>query len=206
MKRYFWLFYLLLVTVAAALAAQIVNAYISAQLAAPLKPSQTQASNTAGPLAQKRPLTDYEAINKRNIFTATPPSETPTPPRPFEPPPPPPEVLAVPLPLKLAGDVAGARTNGRGFAIIESTGNPPGQAVYQVGDMVQQVVIVDILPNCVVLDRDRARKELCLDTGATPPPQSAVPTPGAGQRTAAPVPPPAPRTDNTGDSGIVRVD
>jgi len=115
-------------------------------------------------------------------------------------------VLAVPLPLKLAGAVAGARTNGRGFAIIESTGNPPGQAVYQVGDMVQQVVIVDILPNCVVLDRDGAWQELCLDTGATPPPQSAVPTPGAGQRTAAPVPPPAPRTDNTGGSGIVRVD
>ena len=44
MKRYFWLLYLLLVTVAAALAAEIVNAYISAQLAAPLKPTQTQAS------------------------------------------------------------------------------------------------------------------------------------------------------------------
>jgi general secretion pathway protein C len=65
---------------------------------------------------------------------------------------------------------------------------------------------VDIRPDCVVLDRDGRRQELCLqqDTGATPPPQSAVLTPGAGQRTA--VPPPAPQTDNTGGSGIVRVD
>src|SRR6266446_2874098 len=111
MKRYFWLFYLLLVTVAAALAAQIVNAYISAQLAAPLKPSQTQANNMAGPLAQKRPLTDYEVINKRNMFNANPPSDTPATLRPPEPPLPPPEVPAVPLPLKLMGTIAGVRTN-----------------------------------------------------------------------------------------------
>src|SRR6266571_3039240 len=199
MKRYFWLLYLLLVTAAAALAAEIVNAYISAQLAAPLKPAQTQASDTSSPLAQKAPLTHYEVINKRNIFNATPPAEVPAAPQVSEPPPPAPEPPATPLPLKLVGTVAGA--DALRFAILESTGNPPGQAVYQVGDMVQQVVIVDILPNCVVLDRDGARQELCLDTGATPPPQSAVPTPGAGQRTAAPVPPPAPRTDNTGDSG-----
>ena len=78
MKRYFWLLYLLLVTVAAALAAEMVNAYISAQLAAPLKPTQTQASRISGPLAQQAPLTHYEVINKRNIFNATPPSDTPS--------------------------------------------------------------------------------------------------------------------------------
>src|SRR5438094_2593722 len=124
MKRYFWLFYLLLVTAAAALAAEIVNAYISAQLAAPLKPAQTQASNTAGPLAQKRSLTDYEAINKRNIFNATPPSETPEQPRAPEAPPPPPEVPEVPLPLKLVGVIAGTGAKAQRFAIIESTANP----------------------------------------------------------------------------------
>ena len=53
MKRYFWLWYLLLVSVAAALAAEMVNAYISAQLAAPLKPTQTQASRISGPLASR---------------------------------------------------------------------------------------------------------------------------------------------------------
>jgi len=163
MKRYFWLLYLLLVTVAAALAAQIVNAYISAQLAAPLKPTQTQASRAAGPLAQRAPLTHYEIINKRNIFNAAPPSDTPEPPRTAEPPPPPLEVPATPLPLKLVGIMAGKQAQAPRFAIIESTGNPPGQAVYQVGDSVQQVFIVDILPGCVVLDRGGGQQKLCFE-------------------------------------------
>src|SRR5262249_38441453 len=144
MKRYFWLLYLLLVTAAAALAAEIVNAYISAQLATPLKPAQTQASDASGPLAQKAPLTHYEVINRRTIFNAPPPSEAPPAPAAAEPPPPPPEPAPTPLPFKLVGTVAGGE--GRRFAILEST-NPPGQAVYQVGDMVQQVVIVDIRPD-----------------------------------------------------------
>src|SRR5262245_56567508 len=107
MKRYFWLLYLLLVTAAAALAAEMVNAYISAQLAAPLKPAQTQASDTSGPLTQKAPLTHYEVINKRNIFNATPPSDTPEPPRVLEPPSPSSDVPPTPLPLKLVGIMAG---------------------------------------------------------------------------------------------------
>jgi general secretion pathway protein C len=204
MKRYFWLLYLLLVTAAAALAAEIVNAYISAQLATPLKPAQTQASDTSGPLAQKAPLTHYEVINKRNIFNATPPAEAPAAPQVPEPPPPAPEPPATPLPLKLVGTVAGA--DAPRFAILESTGNPPGQAVYQVGDMVQQVVIVDIRPDCVVLEKGAGQREsLCfqLDTGPAPP-QSAVPAPGARQ--SAPAPPPAPRPGEPGSTGIVRVD
>ena len=204
MKRYFWLFYLLLVTAAAALTAEIVNAYISAQLAAPLKPAQTQASNTAGPLAQKRLLTDYEVINKRNIFNANPPSEIPEQPRAPEPPAPPPEVPTVPLPLKLVGVSAGTGAKAQRFAIIESTGNPPGQAVYQVGDIVQQVVIVDIRRDCVVLDRGGTQQELCFqqDTGVTPQQQSAAPAPAARQRAAVPAPPPAPRPGDTGGTAV----
>ena len=188
MKRYFWLLYLLLVTVAAALAAEIVNAYISAQFAAPLKPTQTQASRTADPLAQQAPLTQYEVINKRNIFNATPPSDTPEPARTAEPPPPPPEVPAAPLPLKLVGIMAGKKAQAPRFAIIESTGSQPGQAVYQVGDSVQQVFIVDILPGCVVLDRGGGQQKLCFEKDA-----GTAPAPGAAPRAAAaaPVPPPA---------------
>ncbi len=203
MKRYFWLLYLLLVTAAAALAAEIVNAYISAQLAAPLKPAQTQASDTSGPLAQKAPLTHYEVINKRNIFNATPPAETPAAPQVSEPPPPAPEPPPTPLPLKLVGTVAGADVPR--FAILESTGNPPGQAVYQVGDMVQQVVIVDIRPDCVVLERGAGQREsLCfqLDTAPTPSPQGAGPVPGARQSAIVPTPQPG----DLGRTGIVRVD
>jgi general secretion pathway protein C len=198
MKRYFWLLYLLLVTVAAALAAAMVNAYISAQLAAPLQPTQTQASRISGPVAQQAPLTHYEVINKRNIFNATPPSDTPEPPRPVEPAPPPPEVPATPLPLKLVGIMAGKKTQAPRFAIIESTGSPPGQAVYQVGDSVQQVFIVDILPGCVVLDRGGEQQKLCFEKDA-----STAPGPRAA---AAPVPPPAPRPGDASGADIVRVD
>jgi general secretion pathway protein C len=202
MKRYFWLLYLLLVTVAAALAAEIVNAYISAQLAAPLKPAQTQASRTSDPLAQQAPLTHYEVINKRNIFNATPPSDTPEPPRPVEPAAPPPEVPATPLPLKLVGIMAGTKAQVPRFAIIESTGNPPGQALYQVGDSVQQVFIVDILPRCVVLDRGGEQQKLCFEKDA-----GTAPVPGAAPRAAvAPVPPPAPRPGDASGADIVRVD
>src|SRR5215468_1321526 len=198
MKRYFWLLYLLLVTVAAALAAEIVNAYISAQLAAPLKPTQTQASRTAGPLAQQAPLTHYEVINKRDIFNATPPSDTPEPPRAAEPPPPPPEVPATPLPLKLVGIMAGKRAQAPRFAIIESMGSQPGQAVYQVGDSVQQVFIVDILPGCVVLDRGGEQQKLCFEKDA-----GTAPAPGAAPRAAAA---PAPRPSDAGGADIVRID
>src|SRR5262245_5579072 len=201
MKRYFWLLYLLLVTVAAALAAGIVNAYISAQLAAPLQPTQTQTSRTSGPLAQQAPLTHYEVINKRNIFNATPPSDTPETPRPVELAPPPPEVPATPLPLKLVGIMAGTKAQVPRFAIIESTGNPPGQAVYQVGDSVQQVFIVDILPGCVVLDRGGEQQKLCFEKDA-----STAPVPGTAPRAAAPAPPPAPRPGDAGGADIVRVD
>ena len=200
MKRYFWLLYLLLVTVAAALAAELVNAYISAQLAAPLKLTQTQASKTSGPLAQQAPLTHYEVINKRNIFNAAPPADTPEPPR-AEPPPPPPEVLATPLPLRLVGIMAGTKALVPRFAIIESTGNPPGQAVYQVGDSVQQVFIVDILPGCVVLDRGGGQQKLCFEKDA-----GTAPAPGTAPRAAAPVPPPAPRPGDAGGADIVRID
>ena len=203
MKRYFWLLYLLLVTAAAALAAEMVNAYISSQLAAPLKSAQTQASGTSGPATQKAPLTHYEAINKRNIFNATPPSESPPSPQDSEPPPP--EPPATPLPFKLVGTVAG-ETAPR-FAILETTAPPAGQAVYQVGDMVQQVVIVDIRSDCVVLERGEGRREsLCFqaDSGTAPLQQSAVPSPAARQ--AAPAPAPAARPGDSGNTGIVRVD
>jgi len=200
MKRYFWLLYLLLVTMAAALAAAIVNAHISAQLAAPLQPTQTQASRIAGPLAQQAPLTHYEVINKRNIFNATPPADTPELPRAAEPPPPPPEVPATPLPLKLVGIMAGKRAQAPRFAIIESMGSQPGQAVYQVGDSVQQVFIVDILPGCVVLDRGGEQQKLCFERDA-----GTAPAPGAAPRVAA-APAPAPQPSDAGGPDIVRVD
>lgn len=198
-KRYFWLLYLLLVTAMAALAAEIVNAHISARLAVPLKPVLAPVSSTAGPLAQKAPE-HYETIIKRNIFNANPPADTPVAAPPPEPAPPPP-APAPPLQLKLVGTVAG--TNATRFAILEATGHPPGQAVYQVGDIVQQAVIVDIRPDCVVFETSAKQREtLCFqqETGTGLQKQSAAPAlPGrAGVA--------APRTHDPGTTGIVRVD
>jgi general secretion pathway protein C len=160
-----------------------------------------QASQTAGPLAQQAPLTHYEIINKRNIFNATPPSDTPEPTRAAEPPPPPLEVPATPLPLKLVGIIAGKQAQAPRFAIIESTGSPPGQAVYQVGDSVQQVFIVDILPGCVVLDRGGGQQKLCFEKDA-----GSAPAPGATPRAAAVAPAPASQPGDAGAADIVRVD
>jgi general secretion pathway protein C len=198
MKRYFWLVYLLLITVAATLAAAMVNAYISTQLTAPLKLAQTQASNTSSPLVQKAPLPHYEVINKRNIFNAAPPSDTPEPPRVVAPPPPPPEVSAAPLPLKLVGIIAGTQAQAPRFAIIESTGSQPGQAVYQVGDSVQQIFIVDIMPGCVVFDRGGSRQKLCFEKdGGTAAASGAAPRAAAA---------PASQPADAGGGDIVRID
>src|SRR5262249_54293533 len=87
--------------------------------------------------------------------------------------------------------------------------NPPGQAVYQVGDMVQQAVIVDIRPDCVTFEKRSGQREtLCFqpETGTTPQQQGAVPVPGGRSMAAAPVPPPVPRPNEPGNTGIVRVD
>jgi general secretion pathway protein C len=204
MKRYVWLMSLLLVTVAAAMAAALVNAYHSAQLAAPLKPTQTQTSRTAGPLASQAPLTHDEVItkNKRHIVHATPPLDTPELPRAAAPPPPPPDVLATPLPLKLVGILAETKAPAPRFAVIESTGSAPSQAIYQVGDRVQQVVIVDILPGCVVLKRDGAQQQLCFEaiTETAPAPDAAL------RAAAAPVPSPAPQPDDVSGAETVHIE
>jgi general secretion pathway protein C len=202
MKRSVWLVSLLLVTVAAALAAKLVNAYLSAQLVTPLKLSQTQASRISGLPAPQAPLTHDEGIDTRNVFDATRPSETPESPHTAAPSPPPPDVLATPLPLKLVGIMAETKAPAPRFAIIESTGSPPGQAVYQVGDRVQQVVIVDILPGCVVLDSGGGQQKLCFEEDA-----ETTPAPGAAlQAAAVPVLLRAPRPEDAGGADIVRVD
>jgi general secretion pathway protein C len=105
------------------------------------------------------------------------------------------------LPLKLVGIMAGTKPQSPRFAIIESMGSPPGQALYQVGDSVQQVFIVDILPGCVVLDRGGGQQKLCFEKDA-----GTAPAPGAAPRAAAAAPPPAPRPGEAGAPDIVRID
>ena len=124
-KRYFWLIYLLLVTLVAALGADMVKSYVSAKLAAPrsLEPTQT---STAPQRPMQTTVADYQIITTRNIFNATPPQATPPEPE-KEPPPVVPPVQATQLQLKLIGTVAGA--NNQYFAIIEDLSKRGSQAV-----------------------------------------------------------------------------
>jgi general secretion pathway protein C len=188
-KRYFWLIYLLLVTLVAALGADMVKSYVSTKLAAPRSLEPTQTSSTP-----QRPMqttfTDYQIITTRNIFDASPPPAIPPAPE-KEPPPVAPPVQATQLQLKLIGTVAGA--NNQYFAIIEDLSKRGSQAVYHLGDIVQNAVVVEIQRLCVLLDKGGQYESLCFQQDET--------VPQSGQNASAPVTTPA------GDeSGIMRID
>jgi general secretion pathway protein C len=190
LKRYFWLAYVVMVTLAAMFAADIVTSYLRVQLATPV--SIQSAPNTSTTRHEAQPAsTNYRIIAERNIFNANPPKQGQEPPPPAAP-------VAQPtqptqLQLKLAGTVAGA--NKQRYAILEDTANRGAQAVYQVGDVVQNAVIVEINPVCVVFDRGGQRESLCFQYDAKG--RQEPPTPAA-RAAAAPLPP--------DDSGILRVD
>jgi general secretion pathway protein C len=193
-KRYFWLGHLLLITLAAILGADMVKAYLSAKLAAPLPARPRQAGNVPDRQTQAAPA-DYVVINERNIFNANPPKEPTDPVKP-PPPPPPQAVQPTQLQLKLVGTLAGASQ--QRFAIIEDLTKRGFQALYQVGDVVQNVPITAISPDCVVFNNAGQSEELCFQPDGTepqPPPQRQ----SAPARAPATLPP-----DN--NTGIARVD
>ena len=192
-KRYFWLAHMLLVTLAAILVADIATSYVGNKLAMPVasQPPQTRVM----PTRQTRTTFDtYQQIATRNIFNANPPREGDKP----EQHTPPPEVpiKATELQLKLAGAAAGEPH--QRYAIIEDLSNRGAQTVYQIGDSVQGVLVVDINPNCVVLDKGGGQYEsLCFEheTNAA---KSLTRLPQQARL--------EPAEQDTGDEGIVRVD
>ena len=56
----------------------------------------------------------------------------------------------------------GERANQQ-YAIIEDLQRGGSQDLYQIGDVVQRAAIVDIRPECVLLDTRRQREKLCFD-------------------------------------------
>jgi general secretion pathway protein C len=192
LKRYFWLAHLLLVTLAAVVGADMINAYLRAHIAAPFSIRPRQSGNIPDRQSQVAPA-DYAVINERNLFNANPPKETAVPDKPL-PPPPPPEVQPTQLQLKLMGTVAG--TDMQRFAIIEDMTKRGSQVLYQVGDTVQTAVITAISRDCVVFNNGGRSEELCFQQDG-----------GDGK---APAGPPTPRPSATSrrgdDSGITRVD
>lgn len=193
LKRYLWLVRLLLVTLVAALGADIAKSYISAKLATPPSQGPTQVRSTPSRPAPMAAV-DYQVITTRNIFNANPQSEPP-PPEPVKPPPVTPDIQATQLQLKLVGTAAGI--HGRYYAIIEDLGKRGVQAVYQIGDAIQQALIAEIRPMCVLLDRGGQYESLCfqqdnMETKAT--------------LRAPPVAPPQPAPSRNVNEGVLQVD
>lgn len=175
-KRYFWLAHGLLITVGAIWGADIAKSYIRATLATPIAPKQVVRQALPMRSPRKSPG-DYSVITERNVFNAAPPSEK----QPHVPPPPVAQPLeATQLRLQLAGVVAG--DHHQRFAIIEDLSARGAQAVYQVGDAIQNAYIIEIRPDCVVLDKNGKPESLCFEQDST--------TKSEARRRPAPVPPP----------------
>jgi general secretion pathway protein C len=191
LKRYFWLVYLLLVTLIAAVGADMVKSYISAKLVAPraLEPAQT---STTPQLPTPTAAADYQVIGARNLFDANPPKEAP-PEGVKEPEPVAQALQATQLQLKLVGTVAGV--NKQYFAIIEDMSKRGVQAVYHIGDIVQNALIVEIRRMCVVLDKGGQYESLCFQQDET------ETTPGQTSSLA-----PAQTAQEGDDNGITRID
>lgn len=190
-QRYFWLAYLVLITVAAALAANMTAAYIGAKLAKPMV-SEPELVNQAAPQQTRLSKAEYTVITERNIFNANPPGDTPTPEKTAPPPVIPETIQPTQLQLKLAGTVVG--TQNQYYAIIEDLTQKGSQALYQVGDAIQNALIAEILPRCVVFDKQGQFERLCFPQAET-----------AGEsstRTSSP----APELSNSSGEEIVRVD
>ena len=158
LKRYFWLAYLLLITAAAVMAADIANGYVTMRLSASSLRPPVQITGTAATAVKRKTSADYGIISVRNLFNANPPSGDAAPV---------PEVRVVEeevqptqLRLRLIGVVSGELQQ---YAIIEDLQRSGTQDLYQIGDVVQRAAIIDIRAECVLLDTRRQREKLCFD-------------------------------------------
>jgi general secretion pathway protein C len=100
------------------------------------------------------------------------------------------------LQLKLAGTVVGEQS--KYYAIIEDLSQRGSQALYQVGDTIQDARISEILPKCVVFDKRGKYERLCFpreDPSSNGQPQ--------GTRTSSL---PAPADSGSDNEDIVQVD
>ena len=194
-QRYFWVAYLVLVTLAAALAANMTTSYIGAKLTKPVA-FEPELDDQAPQQRARLVKADYAIITTRNIFNANPPSDTPKP-EPAKPPPVAPKpIQETQLQLKLAGTVVGAQN--QYYAIIEDLTQRGSQALYQVGDAIQDAHIAEILPKCVVFDKRGKYERLCF-----PREDASSRDRQGGTRTSARLPSADSESD---DEGIVRVD
>ncbi len=157
-QRLFWLAYLVLITLAAALGADMTVSYLSGRLSQSTVSEESPSDGTPQDTA-RLPASDYNVIAERNIFNAN-----PNPP----PPPPPPRriiekpqvVQETPLQLKLTGTAT--NEDGSNYAFIEDTATRGHQQLYQVGDAIQNRIIIEIRDDCVILEQNDKYEQLCF--------------------------------------------
>lgn len=197
LKRYFWLAYAAFITVAAVVAADIAAEYAAMRLSDPAGQRPARAGAPGAPDAARMRLADYAVIAERNVFDASPPSQAAAPVKAPE------VVQPTRLRLRLIGIVAGAAPD-RQYAVIEDLQRGGAQDVYQVGDAVQKASIVDIRPDCVLLNANQQREKLCFDYNAAPASNGDGGPPARRRRGARGRP--ASASDEQASEDVVRVD
>lgn len=198
LKRYFWLAYLLLITAAAVMAADIANGYVTMRLSASSLRPPVQIAGTATTAVKRTTPADYAIISARNLFNANPPSGDAAPVvevRVVEK-----EVQPTQLRLRLIGVVSGELQQ---YAIIEDLQRSGAQDLYQIGDVVQRAAIIDIRAECVLLDTRRQREKLCFEynDGARDANGNSMPPQRRDRRRRSAAPP-----GESSDDDVVRVD
>jgi general secretion pathway protein C len=156
-QRLFWLAYLVLITLAAALGANMTVSYLSGWLRQSTVSEEGPSARTPQDTV-RRPTSGYDVIGQRNIFNANPKPDTPPPLSSVKPTPQ--VVQETPLQLKLTGTA----TNGDGsnYAFIEDAAARGNQQLYQVGDAIQNRIIVEIRDDCVILEQNGKYEQLCF--------------------------------------------
>jgi type II secretory pathway component PulC len=156
LNRCLWLASILLVLLIAFLGASMVQSYrrLTHPVPGAFAPSPSASRQEPLPPAV---LADYQIIAARNLFNASP--AQPPAPQPSSPPVAQP-LQTLPLPLQLVGSVTS--TQGHQYAIIADLTKQGVQAMYQIGDNIQQAWLVDIQPTCVLFDRGGQEETLCL--------------------------------------------
>ena len=198
LKRYFWLAYLLFVTVGAVMAADVARGYLTMRLSTPAAPAPMQRGAASTPPVERMALADYAVIAERNLFNANPPSADAAPVAEVKPA----EEAVQPtqLGLRLIGIASGA--SNQQYAIIEDLQRGGSQDLYQIGDVVQRAAIVEIRPECVLLDTRQQREKLCFEYDSRAPDANGRPAPPRRRETRNDT---APAGESASDD-VVRVD
>ena len=197
LKRYFWLAYVVFVTVAGVMAADIAKEYATARLSEPAVQRSARASTLASPQTARMRLADYAIVSERNVFNANPAPENKAPavvPQAVQP---------TQLRLRLIGIVAGASAD-RQYAVIEDLQRGGSQDLYQIGDTVQRAAIVDIRPDCVLLNANQQNEKLCFDYNVASETNGSGGPPARRRRDARSQA--ASAADKASDDDVVRVD